>query len=84
MGGHEGRSRSLKKKALRKRREVRFISTQKGYSVSVSAVSACPSMKYTHREHKRCAGEPCTSDSYGAAFATMLRKNLLFYCSFEH
>ncbi len=41
-------------------------------------------MKYTHREHKRCAGEPCTSDSYGAAFATMPRKNLLFYCSFEH
>ncbi len=36
-------------------------------------------MKHTRRDRQRRAGEPCTSDSYGAEFATTARKN---NCSF--
>ncbi len=40
-------------------------------------------MKHTHRDHQRGAVEPCTNNSFGAAFETTAKTNVLFYCSFE-
>ncbi len=40
-------------------------------------------MKHNHLDRQRRAGEPFTSNSFGAAFETMAKTNVLFYCSFE-
>ncbi len=33
-------------------------------------------MKHNHRDRQRRAGEPCTSNSFGAAFETMVKKQM--------
>ncbi len=68
------------KKANRKRREARLISSQWGHSISVSAVSAWAAPK--HETHSPCLSAACrASDNNGAEFATapinFLSRNLL-------
>ncbi len=38
-----------------------------------------PNMKHTHSDRQQHAGKPCTGNSFGAAFTTTARKNVLFW-----